>query len=200
MAIEDILSRIEQENRKKVESIIARAEAKADEIKEGYSREAEELREELEHKFRRKADEHRRQIVVSEQLELRKKLLGVKRDILEEFYGRVRDKISSMTGEEYAGFIRKLILERAVTGNEEILIPGNHRQVFTEEFVSSLNDDFGKGNFSVSEQDGDFAWGVILREKDRLIDLSLDSFFRELTDQVEPEVARILFSREEGKD
>ncbi|MFO7915564.1 MAG: V-type ATP synthase subunit E family protein [Candidatus Krumholzibacteriales bacterium] len=199
MAIEDILSRIERENREKVSSIIGKAESKADEIKEDYSRKADKLRGELDEKFRRKADEHRRQIVVSERLDLRKKLLSEKRDILEEFYGKARDKISSMSGEEYAGFIRKLILKRAVTGKEEIVIPAAHRDIFTGEFVSSLNDEFGGGSFSVSPGEGDLTWGVILRQKDRLIDLSLESFLRELIDRTEPEAARILFSEGDGE-
>lgn len=195
MSIENILGKIEKENRERVNRIIGGAESRAEEIEKDYRREVEQLREKLKKKFRGKADEHRRQIIVSEQLEQRKKLLGEKRRILEDFYSDARDRIRSMSGDEYAAFIRKLILERAVTGNEEIVIPSGHEDVFTDSFIESLNKEFGGENgFSVSSERGDFSWGFILREKDRKIDLSLERFFRELVDDIEAEAARILFS------
>ncbi|MBD3178126.1 MAG: hypothetical protein GF417_00220 [Candidatus Latescibacteria bacterium] len=195
MAIENILEKIEQDNRERASGIISEAESRADELRDKYRLEADELRARLEDRFREKAREHRRQMVVSEQLELRKKLLGEKRRILEDFYNTARDEIRSMSGDRYAGFIRKLILERAVTGNEEIVIPPAHRKIFSDKFVDSLNREYGNGSFTVSPDEGDFEWGFILREKDRLVDMSLESFFGELVEDIEPEVARILFSQ-----
>jgi vacuolar-type H+-ATPase subunit E/Vma4 len=198
MAIENIIKKIERDNREKVEGITGEAESKAEEIRADYRKQGEELKEELDEKFRRKADEHRRQIIVSEQLELRKKMLGVKREILEEFYEQARNKIEELSGEEYAAFIKKLILSRAVTGREEILIPEGHKEIFDDAFIDSLNGEFGEGSFRVSPAEGDFSWGFRLREKDRLVDLSLDSFFREVIEDLEPEVAAILFAKGNG--
>jgi vacuolar-type H+-ATPase subunit E/Vma4 len=179
MSIENILKKIEEET-----------EAAAAEILRAAGTKAASLREEGE----RKASDEERRLIVGEELELRKASLERKRGILGEVYAEARKRIESLPPDEYLKLMSAFILKNAISGKEEIVVPAAQRSMFAGDFVESLNRARGEGAaFSVAATPGDFAWGVVLREGQRRIDLTLGVIFRQLTSRVESAVAGVLF-------
>jgi vacuolar-type H+-ATPase subunit E/Vma4 len=174
-----------------------KAEAEAGKIREEYDKKASDLAEKLTAESHRKAEEEAHRLIVNEQLELRKKLLEEKREILDSFFEQARIKIEDMPGEKYIGFIRKVIVERAITGKEEISVASGQVKLYPDDFVDSLNKELGKGGaFRMSGPSDEFSWGVVLREGKRVIDLSLETMFGQVKEEMEPRIAGLLFSGE----
>ncbi len=194
MSIENILSRIEEDSRAAVEASLGRAKEEADSLSASYARRAGEIEATLRARAVKKAAEEKRRLMVSEQLELRKAGLVKKRELLSRLYEEARGKIASLSGEEYLSLIRSLVRSRAVSGGEEIVPAAGQKAMLTREFLQKLNDEYpGGGRFTVSPEEGDFDWGVVLQEGRRRVDLSLDTIFAQAMDRIEPEIAAILF-------
>ncbi len=194
MSIENILNTIDKEALSNADRIIGKAEAEADKNRKEYSDRANELNTRLQKVSEKKADEVYRRMIVNEQLELRKTLLSEKHKILDAFYKEARKKIKEMPPEKYLKFVKRLILNRAISGSEEIIVSAKQKEIFAGDFLESLNQSFpGGGHFTLSDSGADFAWGVVLKEKRRIVDLSFDVLFEQVTERVESQVAALLF-------
>ncbi len=194
MSIENILNTIDKEALSNANRIIGKAEAEADKIRKEYADRAKELSVRLQKVSEKRADEVYRRMIVNEQLELRKSLLSKKHEILDAFYKEARKKIKEMPPDKYLKFVIQLILNRAISGSEEIIVSEKQREIFAGDFLKSLNRSFpGGGHFTISDAGTDFDWGVVLKEKRRIVDLSFDVLFEQVTERVESEVAALLF-------
>jgi V/A-type H+-transporting ATPase subunit E len=198
MSIENILKRIEEETAAAVGEIISEAESEAEKIREDYTAEAGELKVKLERQARTKAEEEQRRLLVNEELRLRKELLKRKREILDALYVEAAKRIESLERDEYLELMKMMIQRRATSFEEEIVVPEDQREIFGKEFLDSLNKTAGgkKGAISISDEPGDFSWGVILREGKRSVDLTLDVLIAQLRDRIEPDIAAVLFADE----
>jgi|WetSurMetagenome_2_1015567.scaffolds.fasta_scaffold51865_2 V/A-type H+/Na+-transporting ATPase subunit E len=194
MSIENILKKIEEETEAAAGEILRAAGTRASSIRGEGERAAAKLREELEGRVRAKAADEERRLVVGEELELRKASLERKREILGEVYAEARKRIENLPPDGYLRLVSAFILKSAISGKEEIVVPAAQRSIFAGDFVESLNRARGAGSaFALAETPGDFAWGVVLREGQRRVDLTLGVIFRQLASRVESEVAGVLF-------
>jgi len=194
MAIEDILKKIEEETEAECEKILAEAKAEAEKISREYSERAENLKKTLFEKAEARAKEEEKRLIVNEQLALRKALLSKKGELLEKVYSSAKERIKALPEKEYLEVISRLVLTSAISGTEELVVPKSQRELFSESFLISLNDRFGDGaKFTISQEAGKFDWGVILREKQREIDLTLDVIFAQIIEKIEPRIAEVLF-------
>jgi len=195
MSIENILKKIEEETGAAAEEILRAAGTRVASVREEGERGGAKLREELESRARAKASDEERRLVVGEELELRKASLERRREILGEVYAEARKRIEKLPPDDYLKLISSFILKNAISGKEEIVVPASQRRMFSEGFVESLNRARGAGAaFAVAETPGEFAWGVVLREGQRRVDLTLEVLFRQLAARVESAVAGVLFS------
>ncbi len=198
MSIENILKRIEEEAEAAVGLIIGEAETEAEKIRKEFAAQADELKEKLEQRARIRAEEEERRLLVNEELRLRKQLLNKKREILDALYIEAVNRIASLETGEYLDLMKKLIIKRATSFGEEIIVPEDQRKIFGKEFIDSLNQSVRgkKGTFSISDDPGDFSWGVVLKERKRRVDLTLDVLIAQLRDRIESDIAAALFADE----
>jgi len=194
MSIENILKRIEGETEEAIGAIRGKTEERLAVTGEEYAKKGAKLREELERVARMKAADEERRLIVGEELELRKAFLVRKREILGEIYEEARKRIESLPPEAYLELLGSFIVRHSLSGREEIIVPAAQRNAFTGEFIASLNRlKGGSAAFTLAETSGDFAWGVILREEQRRVDLTLDAVFEQLKERIEPQIAGIMF-------
>jgi V/A-type H+-transporting ATPase subunit E len=197
MSIEQIVRKIDEDAEKAAGSVVEQARAQARSIVERYEAAAGMLRSEFEDLADRKAAEEERRLLVSEELELRKAVLVRKREILAGIYDEAKRTIGRLTGEEYLDLLASMIAARAVSGREQIVPAAGQRSLLGERFLARVGEAFGgDARFNVVGEEGTFAWGVVLREGRRIVDLSLDTVFEQVRELVEPEVAAILFAGE----
>ena len=196
MSIENILKKIDEDSRAAVEAALDRAAGDAKALAARYARRAEELEAGLRSRAEKKAAEEKRRLLVSEQLELRKADLVRKREILSELYAEARESIAALSGEDYLALLRALVISRSVSGAEEIVPAEGQTAMLSKDFVDGLNGEYpGGGRFTIAPEEGDFKWGVVLREGRRTVDLSLGTVFEQVMDRIEPEVSAILFQQ-----
>jgi V/A-type H+-transporting ATPase subunit E len=194
MSIENILQRIEEETETSIKEIMGKAEAQAALIRDEYAKRGAKLHEELERKARMKASDEERRLIVGEELELRKALLEKKGEILNEVYGEARSRIRGLPPADYLELLKGLIVKNSISGNEEILVPAEQRAMFTAEYLTSLDRARGgNSSFSLADARGEFSWGVVLREGQRRVALTLDVVFEQLKARIESAVASLLF-------
>ncbi|MDD4857233.1 MAG: V-type ATP synthase subunit E [Candidatus Krumholzibacteria bacterium] len=194
MSIENILKRIDEETQTAAAEMMSNGEAKAAGVRDEYAKQGSKIRAELENRARVRAADEERRLIVGEELELRKAFLVRKREILDEIYGEARKRIVGLPAAGYLELVKALILANAQSGREEIVVSGAQRDILSREFIEALNEIKGAGAaFSLAETPGDFAWGVVLREGQRSVDLTLDVLFDQLKTSVESEIASVLF-------
>ncbi len=195
MAIDDILKQIEEDARTQGDTLLSNARAEADSIREKAKRHAEELRAEETEKAKERAAEHARRIETLAGLDLRKNILKEKRDLLEDAFARAEDRIANLPPDEYRAFLKPIILNSVESGSEELVPSAGRREVFTPEFIRSLNDEISaaNGGLNLTEESGDFSGGFILREGRKETNVTLKSLIAARRDRLEPEVAKILF-------
>jgi vacuolar-type H+-ATPase subunit E/Vma4 len=195
MSIENILERIEKEAGSAAGELVSKAEEEAERIRSAYETEGEDVRAQLEQRARKKAEEEERRLIVNERLELRKQLLGKKREILDELYEKAKREMEKLGDEDYLDLMKDMILGNAISGNEEIVVAKEQMKLYGDAFLDALNkgNKPGKG-FTLAEDSGDFSWGVVLREGQRTVDLTLGVLMEQLCERIESEIAPMLFS------
>lgn len=195
MSIENILERIKEEAVSAAGEILSKAEEEAERIRGSYESEGDELKLKLEQRAGGKAAEEKRRLIVNEELELRKQLLRKKREILDELYREAKGELEGLGEEEYLDLVKEMILRGAISGDEEIVVAKDQANLFGGDFLDALNKEnkLGKG-FKLAKEPGDFTWGVVLREKQRVVDLTLGVLVEQLRERIESEIAPMLFS------
>lgn len=201
MAIDDILRRIDEEAEGAVREKIAEAERMAAAVRDEYAEKAERLTADLSLRAELHAREEERRLIVNEKLEIRKGLLAKKREILSTLYEHALSRIGELPRERYRKVVASLIVGRAVSGGEEIVVPPGHRDLFTDQFLAELNHAYpGGGAFTIAAEPGDFEWGVVLREGKRVVDLTLGVLFEQLCERIEPSIAAVMFPAAENRE
>ncbi len=195
MSIENILERIKGEADSAAGELLSKAEMEAKRIRGTYEADGNELKEKLEQRAGDKAVEEKRRLIVNEELELRKQLLRKKREILDELYEEAKGELERLGDEDYLDLMKEMILRGAISGNEEIIVAKDQEKLFGDSFLEALNREnkLGKG-FKLAKDSGDFAWGVVLREGQRIVDLTLGVLVEQLRERIESEIAPMLFS------
>ncbi|GAB4338261.1 MAG: hypothetical protein Kow0099_12230 [Candidatus Abyssubacteria bacterium] len=196
MPLDDIIKKINDDVRAEADSLLSLAKAEADAIRDKARKQAEELRQQLMQQAKARALEHASRIKTLAGLDQRKELLAEKKRIIDEAFTRAEEKIVNLPPERYLEFISRLILGAVESGTEEIIPSARHKHLFSLTYVESLNRRLGdKGHLRVSNDAGDFSAGVILREGKKETNLTLKSLIAWRRDELEPEIAGILFGQ-----
>ncbi len=194
MSIENILQRIEDETRSRVDEITRAAEESSEAIRGEHEERCAALRGELEERIRAKAANEERRLIVAAELDLRKKILERKRELLAEVCREARRRIEALPEDRYLEIVKALVLRHALSGREEIVVPSSQRGLFTPAFVEELNRERPGASLRVADEAGDFPWGVVLREGQRRVDLTIGVIFEQFAARIESRVAAALFA------
>lgn len=166
---------------KKAEALVAAKQAEAD---AEYDLSVEEAR---------KAGEEvvRRRLTVAD-LEVKKLLLSAKKQAVDEAFEESLKKLLALPKEEYAALVGSMIASAADDG-DVVVISENDKNVLTKAFFDKISAKIGK-KLTLSDTFGNFKGGVMLLGKGVDKNLTFESELALLRDEVEPEVAKIMFS------
>lgn len=166
---------------KKAEALVAAKQAEAD---AEYDLSVEEAR---------KAGEEvvRRRLTVAD-LEVKKLLLSAKKQAVDEAFEESLKKLLALPKEEYAALVGSMIASAADDG-DVVVISENDKNVLTKAFFDKISAKIGK-KLTLSDTFGSFRGGVMLLGKGVDKNLTFESELALLRDEVEPEVAKIMFS------
>lgn len=166
---------------KKAEALVAAKQAEAD---AEYDLSVEEAR---------KAGEEvvRRRLTVAD-LEVKKLLLSAKKQAVDEAFEESLKKLLALPKEEYTALVESMIASAADDG-DVVVISENDKNVLTKAFFDKISAKIGK-KLTLSDTFGSFRGGVMLLGKGVDKNLTFESELALLRDEVEPEVAKIMFS------
>ncbi|MDY3255630.1 MAG: V-type ATP synthase subunit E family protein [Eubacteriales bacterium] len=166
---------------KKAEALVAAKQSEAD---AEYDLSVEEAR---------KAGEEvvRRRLTVAD-LEVKKLLLSAKKQAVDEAFEESLKKLLALPKEEYTALVGSMIASAADDG-DVVVISENDKNVLTKAFFDKISAKIGK-KLTLSDTFGNFKGGVMLLGKGVDKNLTFESELALLRDEVEPEVAKIMFS------
>lgn len=192
MALKDIVEKIikdaEEEGREKVKE----AERKAEEIMKEAEKESEELKRKIVERAGKEAAEEKKRIIALARLEMRNKLLEKKKDFIEEVFQEASKRISTVSRDKYRNFLKKVILEAAESGEEEIILNEGDRGLVDTKFLQEINQELQKngrkGGLKLSSESREIEGGVILKKDGLEINASLETLLKELRSEREKEI------------
>ena len=166
---------------KKAEALVAAKQSEAD---AEYDISVEEAR---------KAGEEvvRRRLTVAD-LEVKKLLLSAKKQAVDEAFEESLKKLLALPKEEYTALVGSMIASAADDG-DVVVISENDKNVLTKAVFDKISAKIGK-KLTLSDTFGNFKGGVMLLGKGVDKNLTFESELALLRDEVEPEVAKIMFS------
>lgn len=166
---------------KKAEALVAAKQAEAD---AEYDLSVEEAR---------KAGEEvvRRRLTVAD-LEVKKLLLSAKKQAVDAVFEESLKKLLALPKEEYTALVGSMIASAADDG-DVVVISENDKNVLTKAVFDKISAKIGK-KLTLSDTFGNFKGGVMLLGKGVDKNLTFESELALLRDEVEPEVAKIMFS------
>jgi V/A-type H+-transporting ATPase subunit E len=194
-----ISERILEDARAEATRIIEEAQERARSLKEKRIEQAEKHNEKLYKESLEKAEERKGRMLAVAQLEMRKEVLSVKQQIMDEVMEKVKDTIMSMPRDEYRKIVSHMLLE-AARGDEEVFfsVADEERldQSLIDEVNSKLIEQGKQGQLKLSPERGTFDGGFILKSGGMEINNTFGSLIRMSRDGVESRLAKILFGEE----
>ena len=195
--IDRIKEQILQDSETKANSIVEDAKKQAVEIIEKAKANAKQKSDEIQKKAAADASEKLRINRSMLELEMRKDILSTKQQLIEEVFQKALDSLSKMENNEYEATLYKLIVDAVETGEEEILLSIKDKTRLPDDFGNKLNQILvqagKKGNLKLSDEARDIMGGFVLKAKGVEINYSFEALLRMDRDEIEPEVAAILF-------
>lgn len=181
-----------------VEIVLEEARQRAEQIIARGEQEASDRRKKMLNHFHAQADERRRRAQTIAGLDARKAILSAKEKMVEDTFSQALARLRKVENKAYQDLVFPLIISAVQSGNEEIICSAHDREYFTPEFVDKVNQALtreGKqGKLTLSDETREVNGGFILRAGDVELNNSFDSNLRMQRDQLEPDVAAILFN------
>jgi V/A-type H+/Na+-transporting ATPase subunit E len=194
--IEKILSeantRAEQEtaaSKLKADEIIAKAKAKADTIISKAKTYAE-----------GEAVERQRRVKSVYDLEHKKNILAMKRDVLDIAFKSAVDDVAKLSDEKYEDMMQKLLISCATDGKGAIKVAKSDVNRLGADFVKSANDalkkSVGTGEVTLLSETCDKKGGFIYVSGGMEMDCSIEAVATLERENIETQAAEILFNKE----
>jgi V/A-type H+-transporting ATPase subunit E len=177
--------------------IVREGEAQAREIIEDAKAQIEKIVSDFEAKAKAEAKEHIRRQVSLRELEAKKAILAEKGKVIDQVFDRVLEELRRRDREGGYALTRELLLKAIDVGDEKIIVSPEDSKAIGSSFLKDLNKQIkamGKsGGVTLSEETRDVKGGFILVRGRREINSRFETILSMIRDEVETEVAGILF-------
>lgn len=196
MAFEDILKRIRDDGDKESGRIKKEAEEEAKRVLREAKKEAVSLKERMLQSARNSIRDEKKRILTMANLEVRKKLLERKQILIEEAFRKASSHLGHLPDEEYRKAMKKMLLETVESGEEEVIISPEEKLInpaFLNAVSAELSSKGRPGRLKLSSERRECKGGFVLRAGRKEVNNTFDSLFRENREDLESEVAGILF-------
>jgi V/A-type H+-transporting ATPase subunit E len=177
--------------------IVEEGQAEADAVRAEAQAEIDKINAEARAHAESEAKEHIRRQVSLRQLEAKKAVLAEKGKVMEEVFGKALAELRGRDREGSYGLTKELLLKAIETGDEEVIVASDDRGGLTPSFIESINAELSKAGkraeIKLGDETREIQGGFILRRGRTEINSSFETLLTMLRDDVETEVAKILF-------
>ncbi len=206
MALPKIIDRIKKEAEEKTGEIIAQAEVQAREFQEKSAAEVEAEINTLRDKGKAEINLQQSRKMQLAELRSRQELLAEKQRLMESAFQKAQKKLANLETKEYHEMLKGLILTYPLEGDEEVIISAADERRLTKEslnphkWIKELNQQLekrkGRGKLKLVAQSepGQLRGGGFILKRGKVeANYSFASILSSLRQDLEPEIARILF-------
>ncbi|MDQ0148503.1 V-type ATP synthase subunit E [Eubacterium multiforme] len=137
-------------------------------------------------------------IVSSAELKARNEKLAAKQVVIDSVFEKSVDELCSMSDEEMKNFMKNVIVNSDITGDENIILNEKGKSILDgkllEEINSELKSKGKKSDLTISNEVRNFKGGFILEKDGIEINNTFEDLVNSLRDDLEFEVAKVLFN------
>jgi len=203
MALDQITSKILDSAKQEKAKILQQAAEEKTRILKAAEEQAASSRKQTLDKAREEADARRRTALIRSQMESKKRILAAKREMLNSVFEKAIVALPSLPQDEYCGFLRKVLLQAVSIGTEEVRLNSRESARLGNEFWENVSDALktsGRKAGLKTVIDDSVADGFIIRGEREQVDCRISTIVGALRQEMETEVARILFENSANKN
>lgn len=193
--ISNITSKILKDAEERKENILASAEEEKNKILSRRVNVAKEEQAEIVAKAESEAKTRKERILSAASLNVRNNKLTVKQEVIQSVFDASIEKLTALSKDELLGFVKNSILSLGEIGDQNLILNAEGLELVDIAFIYELNQELGdKGNIHLSPNAGNFKGGFILEKNGIEINNTYEALVSSLRDELEFEVARVLFN------
>ncbi|MEX1307954.1 MAG: V-type ATP synthase subunit E family protein [Eubacteriales bacterium] len=177
------------------------ADDKAKEILDKAKQKAKDATEKAEANASAEAEERKKRIKSVYDLEHKKDILAMKREVLDAAFSKAEADIAKLPDGDFCALMTRLLLDCADDGTGEICVAKADTNRLGDDFLKKANDALkakcGKGDVALAKDTCGKKSGFIYRKGGMEIDCSVEAVVNLAREQVETDAAAILFGEGE---
>ena len=193
--IESLTSKILEDSDIKAKALIEEAKLEEKSILDKKKREAEIESKIIIDKAEVEAKIRAERVISNAEIQVRNMKLEAKQKVLDRVFTEALERLSVISKDNTIEFIKKTILSSEIQGNEELILGEN---IASDDFVAKINSylkELGrKGELKLSTDKRNIKGGYIVSKNGIEINYTFDALVKLMRDELEAEVAGILFS------
>lgn len=193
MALEDIIKGIKEKVLQEVEETKQEVDREKEEIIKKAKQEADEVKGQILKRAREERENERQRRLMRTRSEERKKTLALKRELIDKVFRRAKEEWDDLSGEEYLKWSKRLLISNIDSGKEEILVSPRDKDLMERILVEGWGESLNIKEIKFLPELKEKERGFIIRKEGVQVDYTFSSLFSSLEDELEMEVARILF-------
>ena len=175
------------------EIILAAAEEENNKILSKKASSANEIAQEILQKAEADAKSKKERVISSAKLKVRNNKLAAKQEIIDEVFEKSINKLTELSKEQFLNFVKNSILSMNLTGKQTLILNETGLKFVDDSFIDELNKEV-KATIALSKTAGNFKGGFILENNGIEINSTYEALVSSLRDELEFEVAKVLFN------
>ncbi|MCX8058177.1 MAG: V-type ATP synthase subunit E [Spirochaetes bacterium] len=187
MGFTDIINKIENDGKLKLEQIEKEWDQKIKQQKEKIDKEIEIYVKEQIERLEKDIENDERKRFLDFKLECRNKILEKKRSLIDKVFNEVFNKYLSYDRDIYIQFLESLVKKSVKDRGYQIILNKRDRDELGDKLINKLGD-----GFTLSSDTVNIKAGLILKKGNIEINLSFDQIFKLKKEKLEQEVGKIL--------
>lgn len=191
--VNNITSKILKDAEVRKDNILAAAEEEKNKILSKKVNSASEIEKEILDKAEIEAKSKKERVISSAKLKVRNDKLAAKQQVIDEIFKSSIEKLIALSKEEFLGFVKDRILSMDIGGKQTLVLNKQGLEFVDQNFIKELNGKI-KAEITLSETVGNFKGGFILKNNGIEINNTYEALVSSLRDELEFEVAKVLFN------
>lgn len=193
--LSNLTSKILKDAEDKKAAILSDAENEKNKILSKKQEEAGVVEKTMLEKAEREAASRKDRIISGAELHARNEKLEAKQKVIKEVFETSVKELSNCSSEDLKGFVKEVILNTEIEGEQNLILNSDGKKVIDEAFVAEINKELGKkAVIKLSDETREFEGGFILEKDGIEINNTFEALVNSLKDDLSLEVARVLFS------
>ncbi len=191
----NIIAKIHEQNDAECQNVLASAKEKAEKILADAKIEAADAAKTIDNDTKNKCSIISSKAVSTADLEYKRAILSKKSEILDKAVADALSAIKNSSDDVYFGYIEKLLLSNALSGNGVLKMSENDLKRMPDDFEKKMNAKLTDGkSITVSAEGALFDSGFVIEYPEMRVDCTFASLVNDKLDEIRDELSRVLFA------